>query len=194
MPQLTSAAMIHGRPDRFRRCAYQANVMKTFDVTSRRTVQSTVVIMGGRSGGARSLRLVQRADERLPHVDGYHRAPPLGIDDDVVERMALRVRALGDRVDQLRGRPLAGHQLFQAGYDARPRPERRYDDADVRDRAVVVQLTGDGDIEQRKIDRAALAQFLEAGEAPARRARNRDPRDELVRPADVVPDAVRDEE
>src|SRR5215207_3620950 len=31
IPQLTSAATTHGRPECFFRCAYQANVMNTFD-------------------------------------------------------------------------------------------------------------------------------------------------------------------
>ena len=35
MPQLTSAAMIQGRPERFFRCAYQAKVMNTLDSVSR---------------------------------------------------------------------------------------------------------------------------------------------------------------
>src|SRR3954467_2008818 len=34
MPQLASAAMNQGFEERFFRCAYQANVMKTFDRTS----------------------------------------------------------------------------------------------------------------------------------------------------------------
>src|SRR5262245_32312583 len=45
MPQLTSAAMYHGRPDKFRRCAYHAKVMKTLEAASPRTVSRTLVGM-----------------------------------------------------------------------------------------------------------------------------------------------------
>src|SRR5678815_3726245 len=38
MPQLASAASHHARCERFRRCAYQANVMKMFESTSRPAV------------------------------------------------------------------------------------------------------------------------------------------------------------
>jgi hypothetical protein len=34
MPQLASAAMIHGFVAMFLRCAYHANVMNTFEITS----------------------------------------------------------------------------------------------------------------------------------------------------------------
>src|SRR5215204_5943007 len=42
IPQLTMAATYHGRALRFRRCAYHANVMKTFE-QMRRTVVRTMV-------------------------------------------------------------------------------------------------------------------------------------------------------
>jgi hypothetical protein len=38
IPQLTRAAIYHGLPLRFRRCAYHANVMNTFDSTNSTTV------------------------------------------------------------------------------------------------------------------------------------------------------------
>src|SRR4051812_44635460 len=60
MPQLTSAAIHHGLSDRFLRCAYQANVMNTFDAT-RSNAQLAVagnVVMG------RSSRLAGQAGAR----------------------------------------------------------------------------------------------------------------------------------
>ena len=44
MPQLTSAAITHVRSLRFRRCAYHAKVMNTFEAMSRRTVWTTTGI------------------------------------------------------------------------------------------------------------------------------------------------------
>src|SRR5690606_24703837 len=48
-PQLTSAAIHHGRAARSSRWAYQAKVMKTFDSVSSRTVCSGIgrVLIGG---------------------------------------------------------------------------------------------------------------------------------------------------
>src|SRR5512143_104227 len=45
MPQLTNAATNHGRSARFLRCAYQANVMKPFESTSRSAVFRTTDIV-----------------------------------------------------------------------------------------------------------------------------------------------------
>src|SRR6185436_4782219 len=42
MPQLTSAAMYHGRSERLRRCAYHAKVMNTFEAVSNRMVRTTL--------------------------------------------------------------------------------------------------------------------------------------------------------
>src|ERR1700734_2420119 len=44
MPQLASAAMNHERSPRFFRCAYHANVIKTFDPISSTIVQTTAGI------------------------------------------------------------------------------------------------------------------------------------------------------
>ena len=41
IPQLAKAAMYQGLSPRFLRCAYQANVMNTFDIASNKTVLST---------------------------------------------------------------------------------------------------------------------------------------------------------
>src|SRR5215467_5067991 len=41
IPQLTSAATYQGRSARFFRCAYQANVMKTFEAVSRSVARTT---------------------------------------------------------------------------------------------------------------------------------------------------------
>ena len=41
MPQLTIAARYQGRAARFFRCAYQANVMKTFEAMSSRVAEMT---------------------------------------------------------------------------------------------------------------------------------------------------------
>src|SRR5678815_2153153 len=46
MPQLTRAAIYQGRSARLRRCAYQANVMNTFDTTRRQTVSSGLESIG----------------------------------------------------------------------------------------------------------------------------------------------------
>src|SRR3954453_5289505 len=44
IPQLANAATYHGRDDRLRRWAYQANVMKTFEAMRRQTVTRIVRI------------------------------------------------------------------------------------------------------------------------------------------------------
>src|SRR5690606_23006341 len=56
IPQLASAAMNHGRPDRSFRCAYYAKVMKTFE-----SVSSTMAMTaGGRLNGMVEIRFVKR--------------------------------------------------------------------------------------------------------------------------------------
>src|SRR5215207_8756527 len=45
MPQLTSAARYQGRPARSRRCAYHANVMKTFEKTSSRAAWAMTSVL-----------------------------------------------------------------------------------------------------------------------------------------------------
>src|SRR3954468_888967 len=44
IPQLANAATYHGRDDKLRRWAYQANVMKTFEAMRRQTVTTIVRI------------------------------------------------------------------------------------------------------------------------------------------------------
>src|SRR5436305_13845808 len=44
IPQLANAATYHGRDDKLRRWAYQANVMKTFEAMRRQTVTTMVRI------------------------------------------------------------------------------------------------------------------------------------------------------
>ena len=53
MPQLTNAATNQGRSG-FLRCAYQANVMNTFESTSRTAVFSTTDIATSEAGEERS--------------------------------------------------------------------------------------------------------------------------------------------
>src|SRR3954464_3244504 len=57
MPQLAIAATYHLRSPRFRRCAYQANVMNTFEAMSRRVVLRNTGMSGeckrGECGRAR---------------------------------------------------------------------------------------------------------------------------------------------
>src|SRR5688500_5617804 len=55
IPQLTSAATSHARPLRFRRCAYHANVMKTFEQTRRRDARTTGEARKGGMVGSRCL-------------------------------------------------------------------------------------------------------------------------------------------
>src|ERR1044071_6467353 len=59
MPQLTNAAMYHFRSARFLRCAYQANVMKMFDVQRSKLVFTRTGIF------ARRLREVLSLASRL---------------------------------------------------------------------------------------------------------------------------------
>src|SRR5437879_1053073 len=53
MPQLANAATYHGRDDKLRRWAYQANVMKTFEAMRRQTVTRIVRIDTDGNAGAR---------------------------------------------------------------------------------------------------------------------------------------------
>src|SRR2546428_13302680 len=63
IPQLTSAATIHGRWLRCLRCAYHAKVMKTFEITSRVMVFDghAVALGGGELSAARAAALGRRA-------------------------------------------------------------------------------------------------------------------------------------
>jgi len=44
MPQLANMATHNGAEDRFFKCPYHAKVMKTFEHTSSRTVQNTLIM------------------------------------------------------------------------------------------------------------------------------------------------------
>src|SRR4051794_38152044 len=63
MPQLANAATYHGRDDKLRRWAYQANVMKTFEAMRRETV--TRIVRIDADGNARVRR--QRSHAASPH-------------------------------------------------------------------------------------------------------------------------------
>src|SRR3954447_4561614 len=52
IPQLANAATYHGRDDKLRRWAYQANVMKTFEAMRRQTVTRIVRIAADGNAGA----------------------------------------------------------------------------------------------------------------------------------------------
>src|SRR6476659_4103058 len=93
MPQLAMAAKYHGRSARFRRCAYQANVMKTLERTSRPAVRNiTEVPMGpscsvwnwrsvsfGIRSGRRSTDARQRDVSPSPSVGGVRLYAPRGV-------------------------------------------------------------------------------------------------------------------
>src|SRR3954451_2858678 len=53
IPQLANAATYHGRDDKLRRWAYQANVMKTFEAMRRQTVTTIVRIDADGNAGTR---------------------------------------------------------------------------------------------------------------------------------------------
>src|SRR5947209_227389 len=76
MPQLTTAAISHGRWLRFRRCAYQANVMKTLEQIR----SATVLVMADMQTLENGLRCEQAGLDIQPrrrlHADGA--APGLG--------------------------------------------------------------------------------------------------------------------
>src|SRR5215213_10492397 len=78
MPQLTSAAMSHERLLRFRRWAYHANVMKTFEQMSSRTERTTGdmwagIGAGGRhSSGRTSLEFADEPGERAGEVENEY--------------------------------------------------------------------------------------------------------------------------
>src|SRR3954447_15228983 len=51
IPQLANAATYHGRDDKLRKWAYQANVMKTFEAMRRQTVMTMVRIAADGNAG-----------------------------------------------------------------------------------------------------------------------------------------------
>src|SRR5690348_3923345 len=81
IPQLACAATYQGRPERFFRCAYQANVMKTFD-----PISSSVV------GTTAGIPLSSRASESAVHLQGPQRR-----DGRLIPAMDDAVPATGPR-------------------------------------------------------------------------------------------------
>src|SRR5262245_13278484 len=69
MPQEASAATSQGRPLRFRRWAYQANVMNTFESTRSSVVWNTTSVIGGILPG--SCSAPRRGDLEREHEDGH---------------------------------------------------------------------------------------------------------------------------
>src|SRR3954449_13613345 len=88
IPQLANAATYHGRDDRLRRWAYQANVMKTFEAMRRETVTRIVRIDADgnappawrRSNGAHGWQITAAATIRYAIASG-RRQRDLVLDD-----------------------------------------------------------------------------------------------------------------
>src|ERR1700722_2055705 len=124
-PQLSNAAMYQGRSARFFRCAYQANVMNTFE-QMRSRVAVRVADRNGLMKGTSSARDTHGAQlrGRAPVVPVHDTAPAtlarggnvLGtiVDEDRVRR-CQRKAPLGLRVD-------AGVGFHDAGEIGRQRP------------------------------------------------------------------------
>src|SRR6476469_6265174 len=124
MPQLTKAATYHLRSLRFRRWAYQAKVMNTFDSTSSPAVRRITGIVGPLPHGPESEVLVveaeigRRADRRHPEaVDravgperkgnvcvGQIGHPPPGHERVVLP--VLQIAHEGGRVSQAKDQPI----------------------------------------------------------------------------------------
>src|ERR1700722_10390899 len=82
MPQLTSAAMTHGRVFSSFRCPYQAKVMKTFDRHSRPTVCSSTIPL--------PKKVPLRGQQRPTFV-----IPPAAADLQVTRRVPFQLKPAG---------------------------------------------------------------------------------------------------
>ena len=71
MPQLTSAATIHGLPLSSFRCAYQANVMKTLLKLNNRIVSAILLMAQDPVGRASAAREYRKSRERS-YYNGYN--------------------------------------------------------------------------------------------------------------------------
>ncbi len=98
--------------------------------------------------------------QRPAHVDRDHRAPPLGIDDDVLQRMALLVGALGQLGDHassssVRPTAISPHPVSSRGRE----PSAVTTPSMPRTDPSPVQLRGHGHGQEREVDRLALAEL-----------------------------------
>src|SRR6185437_10199530 len=116
IPQLASAATYQGRSERFFRCAYQANVMKTFD-----PISSSVV------GTTAGIPLSSRASESTIHLQRPQRRHGRLIPamyDAVPTARPCRADVLGTVVDE---HGLGGREVEAAfGFNVNPRVRFHY--------------------------------------------------------------------
>src|SRR6185437_2805658 len=116
IPQLASAATYQGRPERFFRCAYQANVMNTFD-----PISSSVV------GTTAGIPLSSRASESAIHLQGPQRRNGRlipAVDDAVPATGTRSTDVLGAVVDE---NGLGGSEIEATlGFHVNPRVRLHY--------------------------------------------------------------------